>query len=82
MIQFLTRDSDAEVFEDILIVVLTSDETHFIFQWLESLSTVDRFSVLKSFLSREFIKKMEEKLVNSELQTDEKFVGLSKAYLS
>jgi hypothetical protein len=59
--KFLERDADAEIFEEIILTLLsnTKDEDSFTYQevliWLQDISGIDRFSMMKSFLSKDVV---------------------------
>ena len=77
---FLNRDADAELFEDILSTVLTSEDSNLVVNWLENLSSVDRFGVLKGFLSRDILACVET-AINSAALSHERSLRLRQSYL-
>ena len=76
---FLNRDADAELFEDILSTVLTSEDSNLVVNWLENLSSVDRFGVLKGFLSRDILTCVET-AINSAALSHESSLRLRQTY--
>ena len=78
--QFLNRDADAELFEDILSTVLTADDSQLVLNWLDSLSSIDRFDVLKSFLSKDILARVETAIQSSAVSSDDRSMRLTKTY--